>query len=75
MLWSPLVPNGKLTEQLKELEAHDIELVINRNYTKHINELKSKARERQNESGNMAFRLLQILEHMGKIVLVVSLVP
>ncbi len=64
MLWSPVVPEGKLTARLVELENDGVELVINKKYTERVEELKKAAHERKNDTGNPAFRLLQILAHM-----------
>jgi Holliday junction resolvase-like predicted endonuclease len=64
MLWSPNVPKGKLTSRLTELERKGIELVVNKNYARRIGELTKMAREKVNDTGNPAFRLLQILEHL-----------
>ena len=62
--WSLVVPEGKLTVLLHELEGKDVELVINEKYAERIEELKKVAREKKNNTGNAAFRLLQILEHV-----------
>jgi|SRR6267143_252132 len=64
MLWAPVVPKGKLTLQLTELEKEGVELVVNKNYAEQIDELTKAAREKANDTGNPAFRLLQILEHL-----------
>ena len=64
MLWSPIVPGGKLTSQLMELEKKGVEIVVNRTYAERIDELTRAAREKANDTGNPAFRLLQILEHL-----------
>jgi len=64
MFWSPVVPKGKLTLKLKELEGHDVELVVNEKYAERIEELRKVAREKKNDTGNDAFRLLQILAHV-----------
>jgi hypothetical protein len=66
MFWSPVVPKGKLTVQLKELENEGVELVVNEAYAKRIEELTKMAGEKENNTGNPAFRLLQILEHVRK---------
>ncbi len=66
MLWSPVVPEGKLTAQLVELEKEGMELVINGEYAERLEELKKSAEEMENDTGNPAFRLLQILEHVHK---------
>ncbi|SRR5713101_8434777 len=39
MLWSPVVPEGKLTSQLTELEGKGVELVVNRKYAERIKEI------------------------------------
>ena len=64
MLWSPVVPEGKLTSQLTELERNGVELVVNRKYAERIRELTTAAHRKANDTGNPAFRLLQILEHL-----------
>jgi hypothetical protein len=64
MLWSPVVPKGRLTLQLTELERKGVELVVNKNYAERMKELTKVAREKANDTGNPAFRLLQILEHL-----------
>lgn len=64
MLWSPIVPKGKLTSQLAELEATGVELVVNRKYAERIKELAKVAHKKANDTGNPAFRILQILEHL-----------
>jgi hypothetical protein len=61
--WSPVVPKGYLTKHLAEIDP-DLELVINAEYSKRINELRKIAGMRKNDENNPAFRLLQILAHM-----------
>lgn len=61
--WSPVVPKGYLTHHLAEIDP-DLELIINAEYTKRINELRKAASMRKNDENNPAFRLLQILAHM-----------
>lgn len=76
-LWSPVVPNGHRTNGLEvlgpELEedlssqcgsALSVELYYNSSYTEKVSELRRKAREDAGPSGNMAFRMLQILEKL-----------
>ena len=41
-----------------------VELVLNKTYAERIKELTKAAREKANDTGNPAFRLLQILEHL-----------
>ena len=60
----PLVPKGKLSSELSELERMGVELVLNKTYAERIKELTKAAREKANDTGNPAFRLLQILEHL-----------
>ena len=62
MFWSPVVPNGKLTEELNRIPK--LELVINQKYTSCINEIKKEAKKQTNSYENDAFRILQILEHL-----------
>lgn len=62
MFWSPVVPRGYLTENLARIEG--LELVINANYKKCIEELRELARYTTHDTRNPFFRMLQILEHM-----------
>ncbi|MDP1690346.1 MAG: hypothetical protein Q8L52_04085 [bacterium] len=62
MLWSPRVPIGKMTVELAKLKK--LELVINGEYTKKVDELRSIAKKTTNDMGNPFFRTLQILEHL-----------
>lgn len=62
MFWSPVVPIGKVTSELSKIKG--LELVINEEYTKRVDELRKKSVELTNDVGNPAFRLLQILSHM-----------
>lgn len=62
MLWSPVVPIGYLTEELNKIQT--LQLVINKEYTERINELKTLAKKSTNDTGNPFFRMLQILEHL-----------
>lgn len=63
-LWSPVVPQGYLTEHLQELDG--LELVINEEYARRVDELRAEARTRTNIEGNDAFRVLQILERLRR---------
>lgn len=60
MFWSPIVPVGKLTNRLNEIEG--LQLVINEKYTKCIDELRAEAKNCKHQTGNLFFRALQILE-------------
>lgn len=61
-LWSPVVPEGALTTGLAKIQG--LTLVINQEYAKRVEELRSLARENAHDSGNDFFRALQILEHL-----------
>jgi len=62
MLWSPVVPRGFITENLEKQK--DLELIINEKYSVCVKQLREKARELTNDTGNPFFRMLQILEHL-----------
>jgi len=62
MLWSPRVSVGNLTTNLAAIEG--LELVINGEYKRRINELKALAANTTHDARNPFFRILQILEHM-----------
>jgi len=67
MLWSPYVPEGYLTEKLRELKSNlglDFEFVINEDYTAKVNELSTMARGEAKDRGEPFYRALQILEHL-----------
>jgi hypothetical protein len=61
MFWAPLVGPG-VESVLKELKG--LELVINNDYTTIIRALQELAQKGTEDSGNPAFRVLQILGHM-----------
>lgn len=62
MFWSPAVPKGYMTKGLAEIGG--LELIINAEYARRINELRGHAKTLTHDAGNPAFRLLQILEHV-----------
>lgn len=69
--WSPVVPQGYLTDGLEELQSrfeaeHDvsIDLVINGEYTDRVYDLRQKASATRKSYDESAFRFLQILEHL-----------
>jgi hypothetical protein len=64
MFWSPVVPNGYLTEELEKIDG--LEVIINNKYAQFLDELREKAKELTNDIGNPFFRMLQILEHLRK---------
>lgn len=63
--WSPRVPTGALTTGLAAVDP-ELELIVNSEYTARIDRLRKAARDRQNDEGNLAFRLLQILEALKR---------
>lgn len=62
MFWSPVVPVGYITDRLILLP--DLQLVINGEYKKRIDELRILAANTTHDARNPFFRMLQILEHM-----------
>jgi len=60
--WSPVVPKGYLTEHLAEIDG--LELIINSEYKKRVQELRVCAATQTQDAGNPVFRVLQILEHL-----------
>ena len=59
MFWSPYVPKGYVTDHLADIPG--LELVINAEYKRRVNELQQKAIKERQDTGNPAFRMLQIL--------------
>ena len=59
MFWSPYVPVGYITEHLSEVDG--LKLVINGAYKRCVGELQQMARNEHQDTGNPAFRVLQIL--------------
>ncbi len=62
MFWSPVVPNGYITEGLGAITS--LELIINGEYKKRIERLRKLAGETTHNVKNPFFRMLQIMEHM-----------
>ncbi|ELB2274893.1 hypothetical protein QNZ94_004594 [Vibrio parahaemolyticus] len=62
MFWSPVVPVGYLTNNLSEIES--LECVINGEYKRRFNELRSLAAGTTHDARNPVFRMLQIMEHL-----------
>lgn len=62
MFWSPYVPDGLITSGLGSISG--LELVINKEYTKAIEELRQKAKKASYQTGNPAFRMFQIIERL-----------
>ncbi len=61
MFWSPVVPEGGV-QKLKNIEG--LEVVINAEYKKRIEELRELAKKITSNVNNPFFRTLQILEHL-----------
>lgn len=62
MFWSPYVPEGYITKHLREIET--LELVLNKDYTACVEEMRQVAKQHTNDLGNPFLRVLQILEHL-----------
>ena len=62
MFWSPVVPNGYLTDHLREIAK--LELVINGVYKEKVRELLNRAGKDRQETQNPVFRVFQILQAM-----------
>lgn len=69
--WSPVVPDGYLTDGFVELQRRfeakynvEIELMVNDEYTSRVKELQELAGETKKSYDEPAFRFLQILEHL-----------
>ena len=62
MFWSPVVPVGYLTTELPKIEG--LELIINGEYKRRVDELLQLARDTTHDAGNDVFRVFQILEHL-----------
>ena len=59
MFWLPNVPKGYLTTNLQEIGS--LKLIINGEYKTRITKLSKLAETERQETGNPAFRMLQIL--------------
>ena len=62
MFWSPVVPVGYITEHLGAVKS--LELIINGEYKKRVEQLRLLARKTTHDTRNPFFRMLQIIEHM-----------
>ena len=62
--WSPVVPLGYLTKHLAEIDG--LELVINGEYVRRVDELQRLAQRLKNDTGNPFFRVLQILGNLRR---------
>jgi hypothetical protein len=61
IFWSPVV-TGRVESELQKL--HGLELIINKKYTEKVEQLKELAKHGTHDTGNPAFRVLQILGHL-----------
>jgi hypothetical protein len=67
MFWSPYVPVGKKTASLERIRSKlggSIEMVVNSEYRRRVEEIRKKAARDSSDSGEPFYRALQILEHM-----------
>ena len=62
MFWSPVVPVGYLTTNLRQISG--LELFINGRYKESVDKLRDLAHKQAQDTQNPAFRMLQILEHL-----------
>lgn len=62
MFWSPVVPNGIVTEGLAKIKG--LELIVNGEYKRRVEKLRERAARTTHDARNPVFRVLQILEHM-----------
>jgi len=62
--WSPRVPVGPVCSGLAEING--LELIINDEYTRRIEQLRNEAAKHAHDAGNPFFRTLQILEHLRR---------
>jgi hypothetical protein len=62
MFWSPVVPVGYITEHLSKLKK--LQLIINGDYKRRVNELEKRAAETTHDARNPVFRILQVFAHM-----------
>lgn len=69
--WSPVLPEGMLTEGLDQLSADfeaetgcELRIIVNEDYAECIGELRDAAGAETKGSNSPAYRFLQILEHM-----------
>lgn len=60
--WSPVVPKGYITEHLGRIDT--LELIINGEYKKRIEQLLELASKETHDARNPVFRVFQILGHM-----------
>ena len=65
IFWSPVVLVGVLTKALAEIDG--LELIINREYTRKVEDLERLAENTTRDTGNPFFRALQLLKHLRKI--------
>ena len=62
MFWSPYVPRGKVSKGLSKIDG--LELIINGDYKRRVDDLRSRAKDETHDARNPFFRMLQITEHM-----------
>ena len=62
MFWSPVVPEGQLTSELRAI--NDIDLRINGEFKSAVGQLRNLARESAHDMKNVFMRFLQIMERL-----------
>lgn len=73
--WSPVVRGNRdekylltglydMAAEFEDETGTELELVINEEYTEHIEALREKAGQTEKDYGELGFRILQILEHL-----------
>lgn len=62
MFWSPYVPIGARLDAIARIKG--LKLVVNKDYTAAINELRHRAKTESHDARNPVFRVMQILEHL-----------
>jgi hypothetical protein len=70
-LWSPRVPEGlaeslsEMTNEFEQETGDGIELITNDHYSKKVHQLRNHASTTKANGNELAFRFLQILEHLS----------
>jgi hypothetical protein len=73
--WSPVVRGNRdekyllaglydLADEFEDETGAELELVINKEYTQRMDELRDRAGQTEKDYGELGFRILQILEHL-----------
>lgn len=65
MFWSPHISSRTTRDRLSHIKR--LKLVIESDYTRRVGQLRDKAKGTAKTTGNSAFRMLQILEHLRQV--------